>query len=187
MAGEKTLDIGIGAGGTYITQDARHKILRIGLDLNPISLEIARQKYALPLVNADAAVNKTIHLPFKNKSFSKVEIILPHDELLIALTDQNSDFWQEIKRITKKEVSIILDTDYFGRQGVSTNGKSIVLDHPDKLIADNLRANGFSVSEFREMTSQEVKLLGTQFTKSTASWMQEMVRQKVYKIVASIK
>ena len=168
-------------GGTYITQDASHKTLRIGLDLDRYSLNRTREKYSLPSVEADA----TVRLPFKDKSFTKVEIIFPLDELLIALTDQNNGLLREIKRITKKEVSIILDTDYFWRQGVYSNGKPIIVDHPHELIANNLKTNGLPIKEFREMTTDEVQALGTDISEGVSDWMQEMIRHKAWKIVAS--
>jgi ubiquinone/menaquinone biosynthesis C-methylase UbiE len=183
MNKETVLDIGIGEGGKYISQDSSHNILRIGLDLDPYGLELARQKILTPLVKADA----TMCLPFKDKSFSRVEIIFPFDELLVALTDKQSNLCTEIQRITKNEVLIILDTDYFWRQGVYNNGKAITLDYPHELIADNLKTSGLLISEFDEMTIDEVQSLGTDFSESISQWMQLPLRHKAYKITASVK
>lgn len=181
MNKEIILDIGIGGGGTYIDKDTPN-VLRIGLDTDRWAMWLAQQEHRVLCLRPDIHSNDT-RLPFASKSAASVDIIFPLGELLVAMTN-NSNFWQEVKRITKHQISIFVDTNYMGAQQAQ---EGVIIDHPDRLIGQKLQKNKFKVTEYRELHYDEVASLGTQCATSLAGFMQTIRRQKVYKIVATVK
>lgn len=163
---ERILDIGIGDGGNYITNDG-NDVLRIGMDNYEYLCEIdnAKKKYRVPLVKGDVKDN----LPFADQSFQKVDILFPLDDLLYNLCFSEV-LWHELGRVMdgSGKIRIITELPQVGLFGLSHNGTDIVLnDHPT-VILHTARTCGFKTERIR-LTPDEIKLLGTQYSESRAS------------------
>lgn len=184
MAGEKTLDIGIGTGGSYITKDSP-STLRVGLDIYHSALRLAKRKYPISLVNADAAITQNIRLPFKNGAFKNVEIILPQDDLLFAMTNPKGNFWTEIKRVTSSKVEVVVNTNIFGFESIG--GKNMTtLQDPDDMIAKNLERSGFTIREYEKLSPSELLAYDTQNSSMLIQDMQSL-GSNVFRIIAKKK
>ena len=183
MAKEIILDIGIGSGGTYIEKDPPN-VLRIGLDKDKWAMWLAKENYNIPCFLPNINSTST-HLPFTDKSITSVEIILPQNSLLLAMTNAQSNFWKEVKRITKRHVSIVVDTGPGGSQGVEDNKKETIIQDPDELIVQNLQTAGFTVKEFSRLAPDQLADFGTVCSVPLAGYLQAVFPSKAYKIVAN--
>lgn len=79
MCIERILDIGIGSGGAYIKGNTAPNEQRIGIDINRRSMTGIRRNYPEVVPTVASAE----HLPFADNSFTRIEIVLPFNELMI--------------------------------------------------------------------------------------------------------
>jgi hypothetical protein len=163
MAKERTLDLGFGKGGTYMRE---RRGVRIGLDYDISTLQLADQKPGLFLLQADAETSDYKKLPFASSTFDHVDIILPHDELLYALVENNTNLWSELQRVTKSraDLRIVVDAPSFGQQGIYVHGEPMIITLPQIQIIDGARNNGFQITDFGKMAQSDIQKIGTQFS-----------------------
>ncbi len=156
---ERTLDIGIGKGGIYTHNSSS---MRVGLDIDLVALKLFTEDPLVTLCQADAEQK----LPFASNLFHHVDIILPHDELLFALTEPPTLLWLELNRVTKRnaDIDIVVDVPMMGNQGVYVHKKPIIISMPHIRIIDSAEGSDFKTSAFVEMNSNDVKNLGTQYS-----------------------
>lgn len=79
MSKERVLDIGIGSGGAYIRRNTAQNEQRIGIDIDRRSLSSLRREYP----DVVPVVASAEHLPFGDNTFSRIEIVLPFEQLMI--------------------------------------------------------------------------------------------------------
>jgi|SRR3989344_5930249 len=79
MHKERILDIGIGAGGAYIMRNTGPHEQRVGVDIDKRKMPGLRMNYPSVL----AIFANAEHLPFGANTFSRIEIVLPSEYLLI--------------------------------------------------------------------------------------------------------
>lgn len=183
MAKEKILDIGIGKGGDYMY---RAKAIRIGLDIDVYALLLFQNNQSTALCQGDAEVSEHKSLPFKSESFSHVDIILPHDYLLFALTQSDANLWNELHRVTnrKANVTVIVDVPLMGQQGIHVHKRPIIISMPQIRIVDSAIQASFKLSNMKQMTVIDMQKLGTEFSALLAQDM-ETVGTHVYKITVN--
>lgn len=154
---ERYLDLGIGEGGRYIKN---RQVTRIGLDIKMDRIRVAGRDYGISGVVADV----TKGLPFGDCSFTHADIILPHNELLIALT--NVDLWQELARVVGSEVRVVFDTfNRDDRRKIKQDGDYTILPYVSEMMSNSARMANFSTSLI-ELCPERLAELGTCFSDS---------------------
>lgn len=157
MNKECVLDIGIGTGGSYIQNDYLHDIQRVGIDTDELKLKALRHIYPeVVSIKTDA-----LCLPFKNNSFSKIDIILPAGTLISYLqTDSkiknehsaqvDQDIYQEFSRVLKPKSELLILIDH--------------LLHPNIILKSAKKY--FTKQEAKILPIAEFEKLGTLFSEN---------------------
>lgn len=182
-AERKILDLGIGAGGSYITRDAPG-VKRIGLDENPYALEEVKKSFRIPVVVGDAYLTERTFLPLRTGVFDQVDAIFPFGGLLMGLA-YSEKLWHELKRILKRNgtVKVLIDIPFLNVQLNTVNGERVLMDYPQGAVYNQAKSRGFRTS-MREVDRDEVRALGTIFSEGNANWQGIMFGKSVYEITA---
>lgn len=155
---ERILDLGIGAGGRYILKDTPDT-KRVCVDKSQYGLSGCVRDYGIDTVLLD--LRSTGHqLPFRDDVFTSADIILPQDDLRVALAS-NWDLWPELKRVVKKNGSVEIITD------VPENGEVYEgifrISNPHLRFARYAEASGFVV-QMSKIDRSETAELGTYYS-----------------------
>ncbi len=167
------LDIGIGIGGSYLAQDKAQGVFRLGIDINPLALEICERNYSSPnlaLQTLDIFVQKGERLPFEGQQFDRIEIYFPHYSGLYALISGRSGLWQEMDRILRPggSVHVISDFDADNTRIIRSSTRRVHFDNPHLNMAKAAREAQFNVV-LTPLTPDEAKArVMTHFSKKIA-------------------
>ncbi len=163
MALERILDIGIGSGGAYIAENTSPHELRIGIDIDRREMLGLQFNYpdVIPVVT-DAS-----RLPFRDDSFSKIEIVLPFGELMIpglqrdhfALLKKHKDiyaqthphgWYPEFHRVLLPHGELVMYGDVWvdPKQVQRTSSGYFYLEQVQQLTVDEFKELGTTHSEF---------------------------------------
>jgi ubiquinone/menaquinone biosynthesis C-methylase UbiE len=161
MSKERILDIGIGSGGAYVTKNTAQDEQRVGIDVEREALAGLRITYPdiLPVLASAEA------LPFKENTFSRLEIVLPFGYLMIpglqkdhfALNDeyrmlyakiQPDGWYSEFQRVLQPQGKLVIFGDIWvdPEKVRETSKKFFSLEHVHKM----------TVAEFRSLGTQTV-------------------------------
>lgn len=167
----RVLDLGIGRGGSYILSDANGTI-RLGCDRRKKRIHAAKERYpAIIPLQMEVPFGRYISLPFSLESFNSIDILFPHNDLLMALASRTYPLWPELSRVLKNDgsVTIVLDTPSVGIREVHVPhaNKPYVLESPEHHILDTAQLHGFTPG-VRTLEKYEVYALGSDFAKKTA-------------------
>lgn len=136
------LDLGIGRGGEYIRRDKPNE-RRIGLDVCPEDLEVARKTYGIETKVANIGQDGLL---FPDGTFKRVDVILPLDELMYLLAaDPSMRLWRELERVLVPDgsVNIIADEQRGGHSYSRPDGTTSVIDFVPGMIFRNALKAGF--------------------------------------------
>lgn len=188
MSKEFILDLGIGSGGVYIDHDPADR-LRIGADLRIKKLARITESYHIQGIQLDISEGT---LPFAHSSMDGMDIIMPHNDLLINLTDPTCGLWQEIYRVLKPEtaVNIIFDVQV---KPSAVNYREIkmpsgikILIQPHQSIISAAKAAGFETTS-NNVTRNELLQINTKYCNSRAKRMEEKGDTLAFRVTATKK
>lgn len=157
------------------------------MDINPRnSYKFHENNPGAIFINADALLRRGF-LPFADKQFNKINIVLPLGGLLHALTRPNEyPLWPDMKRILmdKGTIEIVVDSPYAG-QGYDFDGQEYSVQDPEEIIYATAKSHGFQVF-FDRLSAKDLAAYGTDYSKFTSSWLQSDPFLRVYKITAEL-
>lgn len=158
MTRERILDIGIGGGGPYIWQNTKSQEQRIGIDSkigNILNLK-PQFPHVLPAV-ADAE-----YLPFKASAFSRIEIVLPFNKLMLpGLQNDHFALLQEYKAEYARNTPDGWYPEFY--RILAPQGKMVIYADLwiDPMQVKKTSERFFSVEEVQSLSLNEFKGLGT--------------------------
>jgi hypothetical protein len=164
---ERILDLGIGLGGSYLLENPQDSV-RVGMDKDERKLfkkfpERFKKGALLLLADAD------ISLPFEDKSFDRVQILFPNDELYFGLCSKDHNLWPEIRRILddRGRAEVIFDVPAVRFAVPEVRGWLELIFFPHRKMVAASKRFGFQ-SNLRRLTCDEVCSLGTGASKAVA-------------------
>jgi hypothetical protein len=158
MIKEHILDIGIGAGGSYILKNTAPYEQRIGIDIDRWTMPNLHTNY--PEVFPVLATSE--HIPFRVNTFSRIEIILPLGELMVpglqndhfALNEEYrvlyaqtypNGWYKEFQRVLKPHGELIIFGDIW----------------IDPIQVHNTSKLFFNIESVKKLSETEFNTLGT--------------------------
>lgn len=177
MAKEFILDIGIGEGGDYQDRDGE-EVIRIGLNKEMQLLRGCQKSKRAELILSNADVCSQTFLPFRDEVFQRIDIILPHDNLMRSLLAPDHKLWQEIARVLSSDggFKIVVESPKPYQELWTSDDSYIKITDPELKITEAANMSGLFLCIVKQMTPAEFKALGTFYSTRISS----LFEQKVY-------
>ncbi len=182
--GLSILDLGVGAGGSYMRKDSASTV-RVGADTRRNSLTQANRRYGIEVCLLDAQIRQG--LPFRSGVFDGVEMFFPHGNLLFGLAASHAPLWSELNRVVTKDgyVKVVFDVPPEGYRVASAESFSTRVYQPENVLWKNATDNGFDVT-LKKLDRDDLRALGTQFSNQIAGRLESEPEHSVYLLNATI-